>query len=282
MIAREKRTVGNGVPFIERGLVLTSYGYVHYRAAGAGRPIVMLHTHRRASTIFLSTIKALAGSFRCYALDLLGHGDSDHPAEKPKIEDYGACVYETMELLGMGPSVLLGHTMGGFVGTEVAISHPEAVKGLILQNVPFYPSREFLQQRHTLRRSRFDLDESGFPRMRTLRDVLEKDASHAPRVPTQEWLDDDNVNLAKCGRRLWDGLEAIGAYDWDGALRRIACPTLLMWGANFLYLENKQYILERVKDHRLVLIPESGLFPQFDNPHVYQQAILDFVQGLPA
>ncbi|MCL4370906.1 MAG: hypothetical protein M1380_08360 [Chloroflexi bacterium] len=66
--------MGVATPRIERGLVLTSYGYVHYRAAGAGPPIVMLHTHRRASTIFVSTMKALAGTFRCYAIDLLGHG----------------------------------------------------------------------------------------------------------------------------------------------------------------------------------------------------------------
>ena len=267
---------------IERGLVLTSYGYVHYRATGAGRALVMLHPHRRASTVFVGTMKALAGAFRCYAIDLLGHGDSDHPTSKPRIEDYGACVNEAMESLGLSRAVILGHTLGSFVGTEVANTHPKAVRGLILQNPPFYPSKEYYQQRQTLRRSRFDLDETGFPRLRTMRDILEKDMSHAPRVPTQEWLDDDNVNLIKCGRSLWDGLEAIGAYDWDGALRRIACPVLLMWGEDFLYLQNKQYFLDRIKDNRVVLIPDSGLFPQFDNPIAYQQAIIDFVQGLPA
>jgi len=81
--------------------------------------LVMLHTHRRASTIFVSTMKALAGTFRCYAMDLLGHGDSDHPSSKPRIEDYGACVHEAIESLSLSHVAILGHTLGGIVGTEV-------------------------------------------------------------------------------------------------------------------------------------------------------------------
>jgi len=54
-----------------------------------------------------------------------------------------------------------------------------------------------------------------------------------------------------------------------------------MYGADFLYLQNKQYVIDRVKDHRLVLIPDSGLFPQLDNPVAYQQSVVDFVQSLP-
>ena len=37
---------------IERGLVKMSAGYMHYRAAGHGKPIILMHTNQRSSAIY--------------------------------------------------------------------------------------------------------------------------------------------------------------------------------------------------------------------------------------
>ena len=54
---------------IERGLVHTSAGYLHYRAAGHGPPVVLLHMNQQSSALLLELMTALAPHVRAIAID---------------------------------------------------------------------------------------------------------------------------------------------------------------------------------------------------------------------
>ena len=47
---------------IERGLVQTSIGYVHYRATGSGRPLVLMHVNGGSSLSYLELLQAIVGN----------------------------------------------------------------------------------------------------------------------------------------------------------------------------------------------------------------------------
>src|SRR5688572_17933475 len=126
---------------IERWLVKTSAGHVHYRAAGRGKPILLLHINQQSSALFLELMEVLGGELRAVAIDYPGHGMSDHIAFQPTIADYARCVAEVMEALGITQASLLGEAIGAVVAVELAASSPRRVEKLVLVNCPYYEDR---------------------------------------------------------------------------------------------------------------------------------------------
>jgi pimeloyl-ACP methyl ester carboxylesterase len=73
------------------------------------------------------------GGFRVYALDLRGHGESDHAgAGAYRHEDYAADVAALLAHVGGARPVLVGHSLGGFVVLRHAVAHPRELGGLVL------------------------------------------------------------------------------------------------------------------------------------------------------
>jgi len=64
---------------IERGLVKTASGYIHYRAAGRGKPIMLLHINQQSSALYLELIAVLGG------------GPASHCHRLPQLRDVGPC-----------------------------------------------------------------------------------------------------------------------------------------------------------------------------------------------
>jgi pimeloyl-ACP methyl ester carboxylesterase len=62
---------------IERGLVRTDFGFIHYRAAGAGRAVMLFHINQQSSALMLELMQALAPFRRAIAMDYPSHGHSD-------------------------------------------------------------------------------------------------------------------------------------------------------------------------------------------------------------
>ncbi len=74
--------------------------------------------------------------YRVVAFDQLGCGASDRPTD-PALWDITRYVAETEAVrraLGLGRVHLLGHSWGGWLAVEYAVTHPEALKTLILEN----------------------------------------------------------------------------------------------------------------------------------------------------
>ena len=84
---------------IERALVKTSMGYIHYRAAGRGAPVVLLHMNQQSSALYLELMAVLAPGVRAIAIDYPSHGMSDHVTIQPTIADYARCVLEVVDAL---------------------------------------------------------------------------------------------------------------------------------------------------------------------------------------
>ena len=122
---------------IERGLVKSSYGYLHYRAAGQGQPIVLLHINQQSSALYLEMIEALAPHMRPIAIDYPSHGMSDHIAQQPAIADYARATIEILDALGIRQTMVLGEATGAGVAVELAGAYPDRVTKAVLVNCPF-------------------------------------------------------------------------------------------------------------------------------------------------
>ncbi|MFJ5546145.1 alpha/beta fold hydrolase [Streptomyces sp. NPDC093225] len=101
---------------------------------GPGEPLVALHGHYNEASAFAPLAAALAPRWRVIALDQRGHGESE-PAASYGRDDYVADVLAFHRHLGLGPVVVLGHSLGGLNAYQFASRHPDAVSGLIVEDI---------------------------------------------------------------------------------------------------------------------------------------------------
>ena len=72
---------------MRKGYIDIPEGQIHYRTAGNGEPVLLLHMTAQSSMEFESIIPILAKSYRVVAMDTLGHGNSDNPPGGFRIEE---------------------------------------------------------------------------------------------------------------------------------------------------------------------------------------------------
>jgi haloalkane dehalogenase len=214
-------------------------GRLHYIDEGSGKPIVMLHGTPDWSFSYRQLIKALRPDYRCIALDNLGFGLSDKPADAdyhPKMQAERLTIF--LNHLNLAPFTLFVHDFAGPIGLSYAINHPASVSQLIIMNSwlwnladePFY--RQFSRLMHTPLGKLFYLHLNGSPRFLFKGSFADKSKllkhihQHYIKVfPTPE----SRVALLAYAKAL---LDADSWYDtlWQNRQRLQHVPTLLIWG----------------------------------------------------
>ena len=105
---------------IQRGLARTSAGYVHYRCAGKGPAVIVLHINQQSSALCVEIVAALAARYHAVAFDYPGHGASDHVEGDPSIASYASWILEAMQELGIARASVVGEAIGAAIAIELA------------------------------------------------------------------------------------------------------------------------------------------------------------------
>lgn len=101
---------------------------------GAGEPLLILHGLFGTYENWGSQIKGLAEHFQVIAVDLRNHGRSPHADEFT----YPAMAHDVLELmddLGLDNAHILGHSMGGKVAMQIALTAPERLRKLVVVDI---------------------------------------------------------------------------------------------------------------------------------------------------
>lgn len=115
---------------------------VSFIDAGKGRAVVLLHGYLGSALIWEQTILNLARSYRVIAIDLPGHGQSACLGYVHSMTLMARCVKAVMDGLKLKRYVIIGHSMGGYVGLAFADLFPDTLKGLCLYHSSAYPDSE--------------------------------------------------------------------------------------------------------------------------------------------
>lgn len=107
-------------------------GQVFWREVGAGPILVFLHGSWSDSSQWLPVIEHLSQDYHCFALDLLGFGDSERPNIHYSIQLEVECLLEYLEALHIPQVYLIGHSLGGWIAASYALKYSEQVSGLVL------------------------------------------------------------------------------------------------------------------------------------------------------
>ena len=123
-------------------IALAHAGRVHYAERGERRPgrtsTMLIHGAGASSAIWMMTLARVARAGHAVAIDLPGHGPSSTDGAaldgSPGLSliRYRDAVGELAATLCLGPSLLVGHSMGALVAIEAALAWPDKVRGLVL------------------------------------------------------------------------------------------------------------------------------------------------------
>ncbi|MGR9116043.1 MAG: alpha/beta fold hydrolase [Gammaproteobacteria bacterium] len=97
-------------------------------------PLVILHGFLASSRNWRQTAKNLASQFHVFVPDQRNHGASPHDS----IMDYPAMAEDLLAFLetqGIGPAILLGHSMGGKVAMWFSLRYPAYVSRLVVVDI---------------------------------------------------------------------------------------------------------------------------------------------------
>ena len=118
----------------------TDQGIVHYEVYGRGKPVILLHGWLGSWGLWQETMAFLGPSYRTYALDFWGFGESGRKRKTYDVQDFVGLVDQFMEQLGIVRAPLVGHSMGGTVSLSVAIKYPERVSKVVVAGSPIVGS----------------------------------------------------------------------------------------------------------------------------------------------
>lgn len=130
---------------VDRAFVRIAAGQVHYRTAGETIPggplaLYMAHAGPGSSAGLAPMVGALGVSRRVVAPDMLGNGDSDPPLmAKTDMAFYADCALRTLDALGLETVDFYGSHTGAQIGLELAITHPDRVRRIVLDGLALFP-----------------------------------------------------------------------------------------------------------------------------------------------
>lgn len=103
---------------------------------GAGPlTLVFLHYFGGSALEWQVVMDQLSGRYRCIAIDLRGHGDSDGPVAGYSVDDMADDVAGVIRALNVSRFVLVGHSMSGKVALAMAAESPESRQPAVLQSL---------------------------------------------------------------------------------------------------------------------------------------------------
>lgn len=121
-------------PFPSKTQIIGGH-HMHYIDVGAGPVVLFVHGTPTWSYLFRQQIAALSRDFRCVAIDHIGFGLSDKPADAPYTPEWHSRNLEQfVDAMGLRDFTLVVHDFGGPIGLSMAIRRPELVNRIVLMN----------------------------------------------------------------------------------------------------------------------------------------------------
>ena len=108
---------------------------LNYKEFGAGEPVIILHGLFGTLDNWQTIAKQLAEEYTVFILDLPDHGRSPHTEGVINYEKMADALAEFLQNHWIYETRLIGHSMGGKLAMQFALSHPDIVKKLVVVDI---------------------------------------------------------------------------------------------------------------------------------------------------
>ncbi|MEA2453882.1 MAG: hypothetical protein QOI45_144 [Thermoleophilaceae bacterium] len=254
---------------------------LYWESTGAGAPVLLVMGLGMNATGWWRTVPALAERFRVLAFDNRGVGRSDRPPGPYSVAQMADDAAAVLDAAGEASAHVYGISLGGMIAQEIALRHPDRVRGLVLGcTTPGGPNAAPASATTLAffeRRGRMPAEEAVWasvpynygPATRAEHgDRIAQDIAQRLRFPIEQ--EPYRAQLA-----------AALNHDTYGRLGSIAAPTLVIHGAEDVMVlpANGRVLAERIPDARLVEGPGAGHLYFTDAPEL-DRAAGDFLAAL--
>jgi pimeloyl-ACP methyl ester carboxylesterase len=257
---------------------------------GEGDAIVFIHGLSGAWVNWLENIPHFARSHRVIAMDLPGFGHSPMPVDGISISGYGRIVDELLDTLGIERAVIVGNSMGGFIGAEVALQFATRVEKLVLVSAAGLSIEH--QRNEPVLRVLERLDNlliftggwaatrsetlSRRPRMR--RQIMRLVADRPELLPAP--LIAEQVKGSGTPGFV-PALDALTDYPIRDRLGEIECPVLVVWGEeDRLVPVRDAYEFGRlISDAQVEVWPGTGHVAMLERPAAFNALVERFIDA---
>lgn len=245
---------------IRRGFTDTSLGQLHYRKAGEGPPLVLLHNTWLSSKMYFPVIPELSKKFTIYAIDTLGQGDSDPaPQETLEIPDYAKVLLEALDSLGLTKTAIAGHHTGSVIASEASIQDPGRFSKLVISGMPYWrnPSTRLTVQHGPMFADWEANDDGSY--------LIDLWKSHGGGGRYQlDTSAETFIDYLKPGPRTSAALRALFRWDSQNRLPMITVPALVLCAETDGFVKNIQYVADLIPNSKLVIVPGGDAHPLLD------------------
>ncbi|MFW0754383.1 alpha/beta fold hydrolase [Pseudomonas sp. H11T01] len=250
---------------------------LHYEEYGHGEPVLLLHGLGSSALDWEDQIPVLAARYRVIVPDARGHGRSDKPRERYSIAGFSADVIALIEYLNLGPAHVIGLSMGGMIGFQLAVDQPQMLKSLCIVNsapqVKLQTPDEYWQwfKRWSLMRV-VSMSAIGTALGAKLFPKPEQAALRSKIA--QRWAKNDK-------RAYLASFDAIIGWGVQERLSRVTCPTLIVSAdRDYTPVALKEAYVKLLPNARLVVIADSRHATPLDQPERFNQTLLEFLTAV--
>ncbi len=257
---------------------------LNVRTAGEGPGTVFLHGFTGSSATWDSHVAVFKRCMKTIAIDLVGHGDSDTPAD-PRCYRMESCIEHLLvilDVLGIDSANLVGYSMGGRVALHLATAAPDRVRSMILESSSPGIADPIERQKRVAADN-------------LLADYIERKGVDAfvdrweslPLFESQRNLP-VAVRAALRGQRLQNNplgltncLRGMGAGRQESLwprLSSIEMPVLLVAGQlDVKYCRIAREMANLLPNARLVILEKSGHAVHLERPAAFDREVLEFL-----
>ncbi|HEX6221662.1 MAG TPA: alpha/beta hydrolase [Acidimicrobiia bacterium] len=228
---------------------------LHYERSGSGRPVVLLHGLGSSSEDWENQVPALSTFYDVIVPDLRGHGQSSKPAGPYTIRHFASDVTTLLDELDVGPVRMVGISLGGMVGFQIAADRPDLVSKLVVVNaLPDFETKRIAQKfqlalrKVITRRLRMErIGEILSKRLFPDEEMVEQRAKMVER-----WAHNDKHAYQSTFRAI---------LDWDGVAREMAVSmvpiTVISSDLDYIGPEDKQPYIDAMPTAEMVVMHDA-------------------------
>jgi pimeloyl-ACP methyl ester carboxylesterase len=265
---------------------------MYYEEHGSGDPLLLIMGLGADSGAWLLQIPEFAERYRTIAFDNRGVGRSSKPAGPYTVREMADEAAGLLDTLGIARAHVVGVSLGGMIAQELALRHPERVRGLVLACTYPEPDDEILERRQAsvaqfggtiAANGTTQIDMAALDPMMFFQHLL-------PAVFNQSFINTDLPRLMQlfAGALQWGfSMEAIMAqveaamgHRTTDRLHGISAPTLVITGDSDLLIPpgNSDVLASKIPGARLVKVPGGSHGFNFETPEVFNREVLSFLE----
>jgi 4,5:9,10-diseco-3-hydroxy-5,9,17-trioxoandrosta-1(10),2-diene-4-oate hydrolase len=250
-----------------------------YDDEGAGLPVVCLHAIGHGAGDFARLRARLRAGHRVLAVDWPGQGRSGDDAVAPSAARYSELLGGLLDELALEPVVVVGNSIGGAAAIRYAATHPQRVRGLIIENCGGLDRPDRLSRIVIAAMVRFFA--AGARRAwwyrRAFAAYYRTVLPARPAAAQRSRIVASAFEIAPLLHAAWRGFGAPAA-DLRGLVPEVRCPVLFAWAMRdrFIPLRRSLPTIRRFADARLERF-RAGHAPHLETPDAFEAAVERFL-----